>query len=219
LSSGSSVAPGSTRILLLRHAETAAPGQFHGAESDVGLGPRGFEQAEAAAPGIAQSQPAAIYSSGMLRARQTAAVIARTCSLAVVAVPELHERRMGSLSGMPMADGWDAYIAAMNAWKAGDLDAAQEGGESFAQIRDRVIPALELLARRHADETIVVVAHGVVIRVVLTCWLDGGPSRFDEFGIDFVAVNDLTFDGRSWRASALNGQPVGNQSGPTSAGD
>ena len=206
-------------MLLLRHAETAAPGQFHGAESDVGLGPRGFEQAEAAAPGIAQSQPAAIYSSGMLRARQTAAVIARTCSLAVVAVPELHERRMGSLSGMPMADGWDAYSAAMNAWKAGDLDAAHEGGESFAQIRDRVIPAMELLTRRHAGETIVVVAHGVVIRVVLACWLDGGPSRFDEFGINFVAVNDLTFDGRSWRASALNGQPVGNQSGPTSAGD
>jgi len=205
-------------MLLLRHAETAAPDQFHGAESDVGLGPRGFEQAEAAAPGIARSQPAAVYSSGMLRARQTAEVIARTCSLAVVAVPELHERRMGSLSGMPMVDGWDAYIAAMNAWKAGDLDAAHEGGESFAQIRDRVIPAMELLARRHERETIVVVAHGVVIRVVLACWLDGGPSRFDEFGINFVAANDLTFDGRSWRASALNGQPVGNQAGPTSAG-
>ncbi len=115
------------RVLLLRHAETAAPGQFHGAESDVGLGPRGFEQAEAAAPAIARHRPAAVYSSAMLRARQTAGPIARACGLEVVAVPALHERRMGPLSGLPMAEGWDAYTAAMAAWKAGDLDAATRG--------------------------------------------------------------------------------------------
>ena len=198
----------STRVLLLRHAETAAPGQFHGAESDVGLGPRGFEQAEAVAPALARHRPVALYSSGMRRARQTAEAIGRACSLAVVAVAALHERRMGGLSGMPMAQGWDAYTAAMTAWKAGDLDAAHAGGESFAQIRDRVVPALVALARRHPGETIVVVAHGVVIRVLLACCLDGGPGRFDEFGIDFVAVNDLTFDGQGWRAEVLNGQPL-----------
>ena len=200
---------GSTRVLLLRHAETAAPGQFHGAESDIGLGPRGFEQARAAAPAIASHRPSTIYSSAMLRARQTAEAIAQACGLGVVAIPELHERRMGALSGMPMAQGWDAYTAAMTAWKLGDLDAAHEGGESFSQIRARVVPALEALARRHPGETVVVVAHGVVIRVLLSCCLDGGPARFDEFGIDFVAVNDLAFDGQSWRAITLNGQPAG----------
>lgn len=199
-------APAPTRVLLLRHAETAAPDRFHGAESDVGLGPRGFDQAEAAAPALAALGPAAVYSSGMLRARQTAAPIARASGLEVALVPALHERRMGSLSGRPMAEGWDAYSAAMAAWKAGDLGAAHEGGESFAQIRDRVVPALEALARRHAGETIVVVAHGVVIRVLLACALDGGPGRFDAYGIDFAAVNDLTFDGQSWRAAALNGR-------------
>jgi len=199
--------PTSTRVLLLRHAETAAPDQFHGAESDIGLGPRGFEQASEAAPGIARARPSAVYSSNMLRARQTAEPIARACSLEVVAVSELHERRMGSLSGMPMAEGWPAYIAAMTRWKAGNLEAAHEGGESFAQIRDRVVPAMNALAHRHRGKTIVVVAHGVVIRVLLACWLDGGPGRFDEFGIDFVAVNDLRYDGQNWRASALNGVP------------
>ncbi len=200
--------PRPTRLLLLRHAETAAPGQFHGAESDIGLGPQGFEQAQSAAPGIALEQPAAVYSSGMLRARQTAEPIAEACGLEVVPIPTLHERRMGSLSGQPMADGWDAYAAAMTAWKAGDLNAAHAGGESFAQIRDRVMPTLEALASQHPGETIVVVAHGVVIRVILACWLDGGPSRFDEYGIGFVAVNDLIWDGQAWRAERLNGLPV-----------
>ena len=197
------------RVLLLRHAETAAPGQFHGAESDVGLGPRGFEQAEAAAPAVARYRPAAVYSSAMLRARQTAAPIARACGLEAVPVAALHERRMGALSGVPMAEGWAAYTAAMAAWQAGDLDAAHEGGESFAAIRDRVLPALEEMARRHPGATIAVVAHGVVIRVVLSCWLDGSPARFDRFGIDFVAVNDLHHTAEGWQARMLNGVPTG----------
>ena len=201
--------PATTRILLLRHAETAAPDRFHGSESDVGLGPRGFEQAEAAGPLVAGARPVAAYSSAMLRARQTLEPIARACGLDPVAMPELHERRMGALSGMPIIDGRDAYLAAMARWKAGDLDAAHEGGESYAQIRDRVVPALEGLAARHERETIVVVAHGVVIRVLLCHLLDGGPGRFDGYGIDFVAVNDLRHDGRTWRGAALNGVPVG----------
>ena len=204
----SAVPAAPARVLLLRHAETAAPGQFHGAESDVGLGPRGFEQAEGAAPAIAAARPAAVYSSGMLRARQTAEPIARACGLEVTSVAALHERRMGGLSGRAMAEGWGAYTAAMAAWKTGDLDAAHEGGESFAQIRDRVVPALEGLARRHPGQAVVVVAHGVVIRVLLACLLDGGPGRFDEYGIDFVAINDLTWDGLAWRATRLNGRPV-----------
>ena len=201
--------PRPTRLLLLRHAETAAPDQFHGAESDVDLGPQGVEQAQAAAEEIARVEPVAIYSSAMLRARRTAAILGKAIGLQPVIVPALHERRMGSLSGRPMADGWDAYTAAMNAWKAGDLAASHAGGESFASIRDRVLPALAELVQRHEGETLVVVAHGVVIRVALACWLDGGPARFDRFGIDFVTPNELTWDGQSWRASVLNGQPIG----------
>jgi len=194
-----------TRVLLLRHAETAAPDRFHGAESDVPLGERGHDQARAAADRIAPLNPTAIYCSPMLRARQTAEPIARICGLIPIVVPDLHERRMGPLSGMTLAEGWTAYIAAMDEWKAGNLGAAHEGGESYAQIRDRVVPPFIALARDHPGQTVAVVAHGVVIRVLLSALLEGhGPADFDRFGIDFVAINDLRFDGGTWRASALN---------------
>ncbi len=198
-----------TRILLLRHAETAAPDRFHGAESDVGLGERGREQAEAAAPAIAALRPDALYSSPMLRARQTAGPIALACGRDVGIVPELHERRMGPLSGVLLEDGREAYARAMALWKRGDLDAAHEGGESYAEMRDRVVPAFVALAEAHPGRTVVVVAHGIVIRVLLTSLLEGrGPADFDGFGIDFVKVNDLRFDGEAWRATALNGLPA-----------
>ncbi len=49
------------------------------------------------------------------------------------------------------------------------------------------------------------VAHGIVIRVLLSSLLGGeAASGFDRFGIDFVAVNDLRLDARGWTAAALN---------------
>jgi probable phosphoglycerate mutase len=202
--------PPATRVLLLRHAETAAPDRFHGAESDVGLGDRGRQQAEAAAPVIADLSPVALYCSAMVRARQTARPIGSACNLEPVEVPELHERRMGILSGRVMDEARDLYLATKERWKAGDLEAAHEGAESFAQIRDRVVPAFTALAHHLTSRTIVVVAHGVVIRVLLATLLEGhGPQDFDRFGIDFVAVNDLRLEGGTWLASSMNGCPVG----------
>ncbi|MBV8075976.1 MAG: histidine phosphatase family protein [Planctomycetaceae bacterium] len=197
-----------TRVLLLRHAETSAPDRFHGAESDVGLGERGRRQAEAVAEILAAEGPDALYSSAMRRALETAAPIGRAAGLVPRVVEALHERAMGPLSGLRREEGLDTYVEAKRRWMAGDLDFTHEGGESFASIRRRVVPALRALARRHPGQTIVVIAHGVVIRVALTSLLEGyGPEDFDRIGIANTGVNDLRTDGERWRAVALNQAP------------
>src|SRR5262245_674920 len=90
---------GETRVLLLRHAETAEPGRFHGAESDVGLGAWGHRQAELVAAELARLNPSALYCSAMRRARETAEPIARAGGLEPQVIESLHERKMGPLSG------------------------------------------------------------------------------------------------------------------------
>lgn len=193
-----------TRVLLLRHAETSQPERFHGAESDIGLGVRGRDQAEGVARALAGSRPDAFYCSAMRRAVETAGPIARACGLVPRLVEPLHERRMGPLSGRPKRDGMDAYVAAKQCWMAGDLDATHEGGESYAEIRRRAVPALEMIAVRHPGGTIVVVAHGMVIRVLLTSVLDGyGPEHFEAIAIPNAAINDLRLEGARWRAETL----------------
>jgi probable phosphoglycerate mutase len=92
-----------TRVLLLRHAETAAPDLFHGAESDIGLGERGARQVEAIVPLLAAARPALVVSSAMRRAVDTARPIATACSTALQIEPDLHERRRGPLSLTPTA--------------------------------------------------------------------------------------------------------------------
>jgi broad specificity phosphatase PhoE len=198
-----------TRILLLRHAETSAPDRFHGAESDVGLGERGRRQADAVAQILAAERPAAVYSSAMRRALETAGPIARACGLSTTVVPALHERRMGPLSGQSRGEGLDAYAEAKSRWMSGELDYTHEGGESYAEIRRRVVTVLERIVVEVAGRTAVVVAHGVVIRVLLTTILPGhGPAEFDRFAIDNTAVNDLCWDGACWSALALNQRVV-----------
>lgn len=188
-----------TRVLLLRHAETASPDRFHGAESDVSLGETGRTQAATVAKQLALLQPDALYCSGMARARETAAPIGRECGLIPQVIEPLHERRMGPLSGQSRVEGWSTYQDAMSHWMAGDLDYTHEGGESYAAIAARTVPLFQTLAERHQGQTIVVVAHGVVIRVVLSSLLDGrGPANFAEIPIEFVAVNDLRWDGARW---------------------
>jgi 2,3-bisphosphoglycerate-dependent phosphoglycerate mutase len=203
--------PAGTRVLLLRHAETSAPELFHGAESDVGLGENGFNQAARAADYLKSLKPVAVYSSGMRRARETAMPIARACGLdGPIVVQELHERRMGALSGVPIEIHRPAIVATRQSWQAGDLDATHPGGESYTQIRDRVCPPFQRIAALHRGQTIVVVAHGMVIRVLLTNLVpELGLEGFDKIPIRHVGVNDLRFraDTDTWRAESLDIEP------------
>jgi broad specificity phosphatase PhoE len=194
-----------TRLLLARHAETRAPDRFHGAESDIGLSELGFRQADRLAEFLSTTGAAAIYSSAMRRAVETTKPIARACNLVPVPIAALHERRIGPLSGLSREEGWAVYAASKTRWIDGDLDHTHPGGESYNDVRRRVMPILNELTARHAGQTIIVVAHGLVIRVVLTTLLDGShPSEFDRFAIDFASVNDLRFDDAIWRAQRLN---------------
>lgn len=202
------IGPSRTRVLLIRHAETSAPDRFHGAESDVGLGDRGRRQAVHLAGYLSDLGPSAVICSAMRRARDTARPIAEACGVPIRVVEALHERRMPSLSDKAKDAAWGDYLQAMDRWMAGDLDAAPEGDESYAEMRARVVPAYREAVGAFAGRTVVVIAHGLIIRVLLTALLeDHGPAEFARLGIDNCAINDLIWDAGRWQAIALNARP------------
>jgi 2,3-bisphosphoglycerate-dependent phosphoglycerate mutase len=204
-----------TRLLLARHAETSAPDRFHGAESDIGLSAWGTRQAELLGHALKVYGPSALYSSAMRRAVETAALVGRACALEPVTVAGLHERKIGGLSGQSREEGWATYAATKERWIAGDLEHTHPGGESYADIRRRVTPLFEQLVGSHTGETLIVVAHGVVIRVVLTSMVPGfQPADFDRLGIDFASVNELFVDGTTWRSGGLNQLVAASQARP-----
>lgn len=185
-----------TRLYLMRHAQTADVSKFHGSESDIGLSEWGHEQSRRVARRFEGLPIAAVYSSAMTRAVDTAAPIAAALGLVPGQVRELHERSMGALAGADRAAFRHVYTEAMDAWAGGDLDFTHETGESYRMMRDRGVPALVALLNRHRGESVVVVSHGMLIRVLLSSLVGDLPvSGLGAIKIDNVAVNELEWDG------------------------
>jgi broad specificity phosphatase PhoE len=188
----------------LRHAESANPHVFHGAESDVGLSERGVHQAKAVATVLKGYEPEVLISSAMRRAILTATPIAQACKLDITIEPNLHERKVGILSGAPFTrDGiWDETMAR---WLAGETGYASEGAESFDDIRNRLLPVWERVTTTHAGKSIVMVAHGAAIKVLLLSILAGHTvADWKRLGaIRNVAVTELHLDG-GWQVRRFN---------------
>jgi broad specificity phosphatase PhoE len=197
-----------TRVYLLRHAETAAPNVFHGAESDIGLSERGHRQAAAIAPVLAALSPDVIVSSAMRRARDTATPIAAACGLPLHQESQLHERRVGALSGCSFQHG-DVWPETLRRWMAGDTDFAPEGAESFDAIRRRVLPVWERLTTEWAGRSLAIVAHGVVCKVLLFSLVPGlSVADWQRIGpIQNVALHELFNNGDGWRLLRCNDLP------------
>ncbi|MSU80684.1 MAG: histidine phosphatase family protein [Gemmataceae bacterium] len=197
------------RIYLLRHAESATPNVFHGAESDVELSAKGRRQAELVADTLAPLQPDAVVSSGMRRAIDTATPLAARLGMTLQIEPALHERKVAGLSGMPHDAMDNIWAETVKRWTVGETSFTHEGAESFDAIRDRIVPAWQRLAEQHVGRTVVIVAHGIVCRVLLLSILPGWTvADWEKLGpIRNIAINELTWDGEAWIAERLNDVP------------
>jgi probable phosphoglycerate mutase len=197
----------STRVLLLRHGESADPTVFHGAESDIGLSERGRRQAEAVAPVLAALMATRLVSSAMRRARETTVPIARACGLVPRIEPNLHERRVGQLAGMPTSG--EVWPDTLRRWMTGDTGFAPDGAESFDAIRGRVMRVWDRVIAEYAGETIAIVAHGVVIKVLLLSLVAGySVADWKRIGpIRNVGITELRREPETWRLVRLNELP------------
>jgi|YNPBryunderm2012_1023409.scaffolds.fasta_scaffold29629_1 probable phosphoglycerate mutase len=193
-------------VWLTRHAETSAPHLFHGAESDVGLSDLGQRQALAAAEWFSHRQPTVVISSAMRRAVDTARPIAARCACEHRVLSEWHERRIGSLSGTSFSVTEGAWPETVRRWAAGDIDYTTPGAESFRDLQTRLLAAWQQLQRECAGERVVIVAHGVVCKVLLLSLLPGmGPQNWIALGrVANLAVSELrpTSEG-TWHATQL----------------
>jgi 2,3-bisphosphoglycerate-dependent phosphoglycerate mutase len=195
-----------TILWLARHAETATPNVFHGAESDVELGAHGQRQAIAAAEWYASElKPTVVVSSGMRRAIDTATPIAVRCGVRHVIVPALHERRVGALGGTSFAGGDGPWPETVRRWTAGEIDYTTPGAESFAELQTRLVPAINGLVKHHPGERIAVIAHGIVCKVLLLSLLpDWGPTGWERLGhVMNLSTSELQFDDGKWLANWL----------------
>ena len=162
-----------TRILLARHGETDwnRVGRWQG-HADPPLNDAGRGQAAELAERLAGDGIAAIYSSDLRRASQTAHVVADRLGLAVIEDAGLREIDVGSWSGFTRAEVERRFPEGYARWLDGEIG---HDGETREELTERVVGAVERIAAAHPDDTILVVTHGGAIRA-LRRYADGDPG-------------------------------------------
>ncbi len=159
-------------LLLLRHGRTAfnAQGRMQG-QLDTELDQVGLEQVAEAAPAVAALGPAVVGTSDLQRARVTAEVVAAAAGATLVVDPRLREVDAGRWQGLTALEAGERYPAEHAAWRRGE-DIPRGGGERWADVVARALPAALALVEGVADgELAVVVTHGGTARVVTAALL------------------------------------------------
>jgi len=152
-----------TTILLARHGETDwnREGRFQG-WADPPLNATGRAQAVDLSVQLMAEELAAVYSSPLRRAYETAEVVAASRGLEPVTVDALREVDVGSWSGLRRAEIEQRFPEQYARWL--DYGQGWEDGETYEQMGDRVVGALQELAEARDGERILAVTHGGPMR-------------------------------------------------------
>lgn len=184
-----------TDLLFVRHGETRANaiGRWEG-WTDPPLTPTGRRQSEALAIRLARGGQtvAALYSSPLRRAHQTANIIGRHLALVPQAVDELKEIHFGELEGISVSEMEEQFPDLFARWQdKANMAFEWPGGERRSTFFERTVSACRGILRRHPDEIVVVVAHGGTIRACLAHLLPDVLGRWWAYGLDNTGVSHV----------------------------
>jgi 2,3-bisphosphoglycerate-dependent phosphoglycerate mutase len=198
-----------TRICFIRHGETdwnieeRMQGQL-----DQALNARGEAQALALGRHFSNCAAAALYSSDLLRARQTAQPIGDVLRLPLRLDPALRERHFGRCEGLTLAEVAVQHAEDALAFASRDPDyAAPGGGESRRQHRDRVLACIARLAAAHRAQSIVIVTHGGVLDVIYRQARDLPADAPRDYPIPNAGINWVVAGRDGWQIESWGETP------------
>jgi alpha-ribazole phosphatase/probable phosphoglycerate mutase len=154
-----------TTVYLARHGESDwnAANRFQG-HSNRPLTKEGRRQAEALAELVAHKNVDAIYSSPLIRALETAQIVAARTGLEVTELDDLREVDTGSWSGLSRAEVQERFPEGFERWIAGG--SGWEDGETYEEMGERALRAVRTIAAAHLNKRVLVVSHGGPIRAI-----------------------------------------------------
>jgi probable phosphoglycerate mutase len=200
------------RLVLLRHGQTAwnAQRRMQG-HSDVPLDDTGRAQAAEVAPYVAGMRPVFVWSSDLVRARETAEPLARAAGVEVVLDERLREYHLGERTGITMDEYAAAHPDEFRAYRAGRYEVVP-GGETTKQVVARVTEVVQAaLTTLEPGECGVVVGHGAALKVSLLGvlgWPDDLAATLEALhNCCWAELRDSGVDGRL-RLAAYNHRAV-----------
>ena len=152
-----------TELLLVRHGETDwnRDRRFQG-HADQPLNDAGREQARALADQLAGERIDFVYTSDLVRARETAEIVAARVGADVVVLSELREIDVGDWEGLTWPEIEQRHPEGARSWH--EHGQGWTSGETYDELGERIIAALRRIAADHPDQNVLVVGHGGTVR-------------------------------------------------------
>jgi broad specificity phosphatase PhoE len=195
-----------TQIILTRHGHVdwIMPERFRGG-ADLALTAHGLAQARAASARIRSSWAvAAVYTSPMSRCLRTAQIIAEPLGLEALAMDAFNDIDYGEWQGLTPDEARARWPAEVGLWYRRPDLARIAGGESLHDVLARAVRGLRVLVDRHPVETLVLVAHDGVNRVILLHALDLTLSRYWHLEQAPCAINRIEATSEGFRVHSIN---------------
>ncbi len=204
MTAAAAISPDEARIVLVRHGQTEynREGRWQGVGSDVPLNDAGRAEAARVAEALAQAfggRVAAVYTSDLARARETADIIGARLGLAAIDEPALRELSHGRWEGLTHVEVEERWPEELAEYEARPYLVRRGGGDSYQDLEKRLWPALERLAAAHRGERIVCVSHGGPIRLALSKVLDRPLTDRDAFGVVNGSWFEIARSPAGWR--------------------
>ena len=184
------------RLLAVRHGATewSQARRFAGSR-DIPLTAQGRLQAEAAAQALAGIVAAAVYTSPLERARTSAEVIAKPHRLEPVVEPDFREMAFGTWEGLTRDELFTRFPAEARVWAGTPHLLTPPDGEALTAVDSRVRAALEALISQHRGETVILVSHAIVTRLIVLAALGLGPERLWSVDASPGGITEIEYVG------------------------
>jgi alpha-ribazole phosphatase len=198
-----------TRLLLIRHAQPDAEIRDRVCgRLDVGLSPRGHRTARHLARTLNQIDLAALYVSPSRRARETASPLADEHELTANVEAELKEIDFGQLEGRSYEEIARRYPELYRHWMEHPTLVHFPGGESYEDLRRRVLAASQRIRTRHPGRSIAIVTHAGVIRALISDCLAMPNDALFRLDQAYGALSVVDWIGPEPLVRLVNGQPT-----------
>lgn len=196
---------GMTSIYLVRHGQTAWNKEeiFRG-RTDIPLDETGLKQAELAGEYFKAMVIQGVYSSPLSRAWQTAEPIALFQNLKAQPIEGIIDMSFGNWEGHALQEIERIDPETYRQWREEPHLAKLPGGESLDDVRFRAMAALEKVIEKHPGETLVLVSHRVVNKVLICGILGIDNSHFWQIAQDTAAINLIQYKKGRYILSLMN---------------
>ena len=194
-----------TSVYLVRHGQTAWNKEeiFRG-RTDVPLDETGLKQAELAGQYFKGMEIHGIYSSPLSRAWQTAQKIAQFQNLKVEPLEGILDMSFGNWEGHAHQEIREMDGETYRQWVESPHLVKLPGGESLDDVRGRAMGTLEEVIRKHQRETLILVSHRVVCKVLICAILGLDNSHFWQIAQDTTAINLIQYKNGKYILSLMN---------------